>query len=275
MELDDEYFQTIFETPLQTKEFVEVMSRLEKAAMDDKAKKSMEFALRLLDAHNDVPEIAAIVDKIKAALGGGGAASAGGNGSTYPAPGAPGYGTPGSAGKEDKTVEKKDLKKEETTDKDKLLIKVDDPAAQAQLEAFWKEKEEQGKMLKQANEEIETLKKAEELRGYMAKAAEFNTLPQDGLAQHLMDIGALGEEALKRELSILEMANEANKRGKIMEEIGTSDVPQGVAADVEKGAKALMAKSKDLTEAAARVQFAKENPDVYERLDKERMARGS
>jgi hypothetical protein len=297
MELDDEYFQTIFETPLQTKEFVEVMGRLEKAAMDAKALKSMEFALRLLDAHTDVPEIAKIVDQIKAAMAAGGKGDAGDKG--YPAPGKgdtagygttgqPGYGTPGKADDEDKKgkkVEKSDLKKEDaTSEKDQLLLKVDDPEAQAQLKELWKEKDAQGTMLKEANaqiakahEQIEELKRAEKVRGYMAKVAEFDTLPQDGsLVDHLMEIEGLGQEALDRELKILEMANEANKRGKVMDEIGTSEIPAtGVAAELEKGVKGILAKSKDLTDRAARIQYVKENPDVYERLEKERMARGS
>lgn len=266
MELD-EYFQTIFETPIETKEFLEYMA---KAAMDDKATKSLEFALRLLDAHTDVPEIAKIVDAIKAAMGGAGA-GAGDKG--YPAPGSPGYGTPGSAGKEDKggkkTVKKEDLKKEEE-DPDKLLIKVDDPAAQAQLEKFWMEKEEQGKMLKQANDEIAALKRTERLHGMMAKAAEFDTLPQDGLAEHLMSIEDIGTETLEKEIAILEMANEANKRSKVMEEVGSSHVPTGILSDIDKGAKGIMAKSKDMTEAAARLAYVKAHPDAYEKYDQER-----
>jgi hypothetical protein len=269
MEMDEEYLQTVFDTPLQTKEFIAIMGTMEKAAMDDKAKKSMEFALKLLDAHSDVPEIATIVDKIKAALGSGG--------STYPAPGQPGYGsTPAAKDKEGgKTVEKKDLKKdekgEEPGEKGKL-VKSDDPVIQAQLDAFWKENEEKGKMLKAAQDKIGDLEKKEKMRGYMAKAAEFDALSQDGLADMLMDVGENSPGSYEKFVATLAASNEANKQNKVMGEIGTSDVPKDdVETKIEAGTRNLMKKDSGLSERAARLQFIGENPEVYESLEARRL----
>ena len=266
MEMDEEYLQTVFDTPLQTKEFIAIMGTMEKAAMDDKAKKSMEFALKLLDAHSDVPEIATIVDKIKAALGSGG--------STYPAPGQPGYGATPAAKDEKggKTVEKKDLKKEGEEPEKGKLVKSDDPVIQAQLDAFWKENEEKGKMLKAAQDKIGDLEKKEKMRGYMAKAAEFDALPQDGLADMLMDVGENSPGSYEKFVATLAASNEANKQNKVMGEIGTSDVPKDdVQSKIEAGTRDLMKKDSGLSERAARLQYLGDNPDVYEALEARRL----
>jgi hypothetical protein len=270
MELDEEYLQTIFDTPLQTKEFIETMGRMEKAAMDDKARKSLEFALKLVDAHTDVPEIAAIADKIKAALGGGG--------SSYPAPGSPGYGTPTK--KEDTKVKKDDLKKQDelkktdepiVDEKGRLMIKLDDPVAQAQLENFFAEKDELKNRLEKSDLEITELKNREKKREYMAKAAEFDAIPQDGLGDTLMEAGEkLSPESYEKFIAHLTAENEANKQNKIMGEIGTSKVPEGVAGEVAAGKQKIMAKSADLTEEKAGVAFFDTDPDAYERLEQEK-----
>lgn len=261
MELDEEYLQTIFDTPMETKEFVDLMA---KAAMDDKAKKSLEFALKLLDAHSDVPEIAKIVDSIKAAVGGGAAGAAAGNGTGASGKAGYGYPAPTGAAKEDtggKKVKKDELKKEDSQEE-----KTDDD-----LEQFFKEKEASDKMLKEANEQIGELRKAEKMRGYMAKAAEFETLPQDGLPEMLMEIGEINPDSLAKFEAMLANANEANKRGKVMEEIGTAKVPEGITADIDRGVKDLMAKSEKLSESAARVQYMQQHPDAYERFESERL----
>jgi hypothetical protein len=267
MEMDEDILQAVFDTPLQTQEFIDALGRMEKAAMDPKAQKQLEGALKLIESSSDVPEVAKIVDLIKKALSGYG----------YPAPS--GTGKSADANK----IEKKDLKKEDTKDskdadkgKDKL-VKNGDPALDAKLEEFYKEHEAQGKMLKEANKQIEELKKVEKMRGYMTKASEFDALPQDGLPEMLMEVGETNPDSLAKFEAILTSANEANKQSKIMQEIGTSELPKGILGEVDAGVKELMKKSGDLTEAAARVQFIKAHPEKYDELERDRMrtARGS
>jgi hypothetical protein len=267
MELDDEYFQTISETPLQSPEFLGIMAKMAKAAPDAKAKQALEMALKILEAHEDVSGVSDIVDDLKDAMSGKGSD----DDEDEDEDNDEDTNKKAKKSKSKKSASKKMKKEEDGIMTKEALAELPD-AVKVYFDRLQKDGEAKELMLKQQLEKITDLENKEKLRGYMAKAAEFDTLPQDGLAEHMMEIGEQSPEALNWLETTLRTANESNKRGKLFEEAGTDKVVEGVDAEIEKIAQGLMAKSTDITPQAARVAAVRANAKLYDEFEKKRLS---
>lgn len=175
-----------------------------------------------------------------------------------------GYGYPEPTQKEcvpPKDEEKKPLMKEAITKEDGSLDleKIPENLRPA-IEAIWKEKADEKAALAKITKELEEKKEDASKKEFIAKAAEFKSLPvkAEEFGLILKDLHAKAPESVKKLEEILKSADTLIAKSGTFTETGTSTAGQGGAdawSKIETGGKVLMQKNEKLTSAQAVDEF--------------------